>query len=295
MTVALKLADAGRADLDDIVDLKLYPIHAPESRRMQDVLSKVHEELAGVGCSVLPRFLRPEALRRANEEGNALAVKAFYSHGSVNAYFTADDPNLPSDDPRRHFMERTSGFVTRDMIPPDAVAHRLYVSPAMKDFIARCVSEEKVYEYADPFAGLVVNALPEGAEQPWHYDTNEFITTVMTQEPESGGVFEYCPNIRAAGDENLGDVGRVLRGENHERVRRLDLCPGDLQIFKGRFALHRVTRVSGPRERHTAILAYSKEPGVIGRVERTRQLYGRVSEAHIEAEKSHSRADGLVD
>ncbi|MBV8627275.1 MAG: hypothetical protein JO371_05300 [Paraburkholderia sp.] len=56
-----------------------------------------------------------------------------------------------------------------------------------------------------------------------------------------------------------------------------------------------MTKVSGTIERHTAIFAYSQKPGVIGRLERTRQLYGRVSEMHIEAEQRLVRADGLVD
>jgi hypothetical protein len=34
---------------------------------------------------------------------------------------------------------------------------------------------------------------------------------------------------------------------------------------------------------------------VIGRVERTRQLYGRVSEQHITSEAAPTRADSLVD
>jgi hypothetical protein len=88
----------------------------------------------------------------------------------------------------------------------------------------------------------------------------------------------------------------VIRGEDTTTPRTLLLRPGDLQLFKGRYSLHRVTRVGGQRERHTAIFAYSQQPGVVGRLERTRQLYGRVSEAHIEAEKRREvRADGLLD
>lgn len=295
MAVAETLADAGRDNITDIVDTERYPIHKPDSPVLKEIIDKTRRELDDVGCSVLPQFLRPDALERARVEGRDLSPKTFYSYTQTNPYFTADDPSLPEDDPRRFFMDRTSGFITRDMLPPDTVAHRLYVAPGMKSFIAACVGEETVYEYADPFAGLVINVLPQDTEQPWHYDTNEFITTIMTQEPEDGGIFEYCPNIRSPETENLEAVGDVLHERDRSQVRQLDLRAGDLQLFKGRFSLHRVTAVKGPRERHTAILAYSKEPGVVGKVERTRQLYGRVSEAHIEAAKRQKRSDGLTD
>ncbi|MCT8504770.1 phytanoyl-CoA dioxygenase family protein [Chromohalobacter moromii] len=291
-----RLADAERTDLSELVDTDRYPLHDVDDSRLQAEIARVREDLDREGCAVLRGFLRPEALEQARNEGRELSAKSYYASRRVNAWFTSDDESLPESDPRRHFMERTSGFVTRDMIPADAVIQQLYVSPAMKRLVAECLQEDEVYEYADPFAGLVQNVLPPGTEQPWHYDTNEYIVTMMTDIPDSGGEFQYCPNIRTPAGENYDGVGAVIRGEDTTTPRTLLLRPGDLQLFKGRYSLHRVTRVSGERERHTAIFAYSQQPGVVGRLERTRQLYGRVSEAHIEAEKRREeRADGLLD
>lgn len=290
------LADAERTDLSELVDTDRYPLHDVDDPRLQAEIARVREDLDREGCAVLRGFLRSDALEQARNEGRELATKSYYSSCRVNAWFTSDDESLPESDPRRHFMERTSGFVTRDMIPADTVIQQLYVSPAMKRLVAACLDEEEVFEYADPFAGLVQNVLPPGTEQPWHYDTNEYIVTMMTDIPDSGGEFQYCPNIRTPAGENYDGVGAVIRGEDTTTPRTLLLRPGDLQLFKGRYSLHRVTRVSGQRERHTAIFAYSQQPGVVGRLERTRQLYGRVSEAHIEAEKRREvRADGLLD
>ena len=90
-------------------------------------------------------------------------------------------------------------------------------------------------------------------------------------------------------------IAAVLAG-GRGGVRTLDLRPGDLQIFRGRYSLHRVTRVgAASRPRHAAIFAYTLEPGVIGRVERTRQLFGRVLPAHEEAERQRVRPDALLD
>lgn len=290
-----KFADAGRNDLDDLVDLARYPIHEEGSPRLAELIAETRAELERDGCSVLPGFLTAAGLERAREEGSRMAPKAFFQRLMCNLYNSAPDPTLPEGDPRTLFFERTSGFVTRDMIPADAAIHRLYVAPAMKGFVARCMDEPEIYEYADPFAGLVFNVLPPGTQQPWHYDTNEFITTIMTQEAEDGGAFQYCPGIREPGNENLEGVGRLLRGEDTSALKVLDLRPGDLQLFKGRYALHQVSRVGGGRERHTAVLGYATKPGLVGPLERTRQLYGRVSEAHILAERARQQStDGLI-
>ncbi|WP_144149228.1 hypothetical protein [Paraburkholderia sp. BCC1884] len=295
MVLCVSLADAECLDLGDIVNTDRYPLHEPENPALRDLVAACRAQLAATGSAVLHDFLRPEALERAQLEGRALAAKTYFSTRKVNAYFTADDPALPASDPRRMFMDRTSGFVTRDLIPADAIVHRIYVAQSMKRFIAACLDEARVWEYADPYAGLVQNVMPPGTEQPWHYDTNEFIVSMMTQQPSAGGDFEYCPNIRSPHGENYEGVGRVIGGESRAPVNVITLRPGDLQLFKGRFSLHRVTKVGGEVERHTAIFAYSQKPGVIGRLERTRQLYGRVSEAHLEAEQRLVRADGLVD
>ncbi|MDT8895864.1 hypothetical protein RSO41_14500 [Halomonas sp. I1] len=290
------LANAEALDLSDIVDTERYPLHRPDDSGLLETIAAARAHLDREGCVVLRGFLREDRLARVREESVRMAETSFYNTREVNAYFTADDPELPERDPRRLFMTRTSGFVTRDMITADTLIHRLYVSSAMKSLVQRCLGESRIYEYADPYAGLVLNVLPDGTEQPWHYDTNEFIVTMMTQQPENGGGFEYCPNIRTPRDENYDDVGAVIRGEQTERVQRLDLRPGDLQLFKGRFSLHRVTRVQGDTPRLTAIFAYSQAPDVVGRLERTRQLYGRVSEQHMLAEERRDeRADGLID
>lgn len=295
MVLSVSLADAECLDLGDIVNTDRYPLHDPDSPALRDLVAGCRAQLATTGSAVLHDFLRPEALERARLEGRALADKTYFSTRKVNAYFTADDPSLPASDPRRMFMDRTSGFVTRDLIPADAIVHRIYVAQSMKHFVAACLDEERVWEYADPYAGLVQNVMPPGTEQPWHYDTNEFIVSMMTQQPDAGGDFEYCPNIRSPRGENYEGVGQVIGGESRVPVNVITLRPGDLQLFKGRFSLHRVTKVRGETDRHTAIFAYSQKPGVIGRLERTRQLYGRVSEAHLEAEQRLVRADGLVD
>ena len=171
----------------------------------------------------------------------------------------------------------------------------LFRAPEVARFIADCLEIPALYCYDDPLAGLTSNICDPGQQFTWHFDTNDFAVTVLVQPADEGGLFEYVPQIRSADDEGFDAIAAVLAG-GRVGVRTLELRPGDLQIFRGRYSLHRVTRVgAGSRPRHAAIFAYTLEPGVIGRVERTRQLFGRVLEEHEEAERQRVRSDALLD
>jgi hypothetical protein len=281
--------------VEQVVDTTRYPLAEPDGAGWRNVVSRIRYDLRTVGCSVLTDFIRPTPRDTLRRECATIAPKAYYDVETVNVYNIATDASLPADHPGRITMQRGNAFVPRDHIPDDFVIQRLYTSEPFQNFLAACFELPRVHELADPLAGLVLNVVPPGMEHPWHFDTNEFAVSMLTQAPEDGGVFEYCPNIRSAEAENFADVRAVLAGEGKRLVRRLSLRPGDLQLFKGRYSLHRVTRVRGETERHSAIFAYSERPGVIGSVPRTRQLFGRVLPQHLAAEGHAVRVDELLD
>jgi hypothetical protein len=281
--------------VEQVVDTGRYPLSEPGSEEWNAVVRRTREELRTVGCSVLPDFIQPakrDALRR---ECASIAPLAYYDVETVNVYNIATDSSLPADHPGRIIMRRGNAFVSRDRIGRDFVIHQLYSSELFQHFVASCFELPRLYELADPLSGLCLNVVKPGMEHPWHFDTNEFTVSMLTQEPESGGVFEYCPNIRSARSENLDDVRAVITGRRTRLVRKLALRPGDLQLFMGRYSLHRVSEVHGTTARHSAILAYSERPGVIGSVARTRQLFGRVLPEHLAAEGRAVRVDQLLD
>lgn len=77
------------------------------------------------------------------------------------------------------------------------------------------------------------------------------------------------------------------------KVKTLHLQPGDLQIFKGRYSLHRVTPLKGRTRRYVAIFSYVEEPGMVATPERCKQLYGKVLPIHYE--RAGLRADAFLD
>lgn len=276
------------------VDTERYPLAEPGSAAWTDVVARTRRELQESGCSVLPDFIRPQLQDALRRECANSAPFAHYDIETVNAYNIDVDDSLPPDHPARIPIERGNAFVARDRIPADAIIQRLYTSALFQRFIADCFDLPQLHELADPLSGLVLNVVQPGMEHPWHFDTNEFTVSMLTQPAEEGGIFEYCPGIRSAESENLDAVRAVLTGDGDQSVHRLDLRPGDLQLFKGRYSLHRVSPVGGGTPRHTAIFAYSERPGVIGSVARTRQLFGRVLPEHLAAEQ-RVRVDSLLD
>ncbi|MEV0358593.1 arpA protein [Nocardia sp. NPDC050697] len=281
--------------LDEIVDTARYPLADPEGEGWRAAVGAARAELAATGCHVLREFVRPELVETLRAQGEAIAPDAYYKVERVNAYNIPLDSELPQDHPGAIVLERGNAFVPRDLIPADALIHRLYVSEVFQRFVADCFGLPGLHEFADPLAGLCLNVVAPGMSHPWHFDTNEFTVSMLTQPAEAGGVFEFCPNIRSAEAENLDDVRAVLTGTGDYPVQRLELRPGDLQLFQGRFSLHRVSPVSGAVQRHSAIFAYTDRPGVIGTVERTRQLFGRVLPDHVAAAASAVRGDRLLD
>ncbi len=281
--------------LDQFVDTDRYPIDKPGDPAWQEEIDRTRRELDTVGCRVIPDFIRPELHESLRREGADIAPLAYYETEIVNAYNLAIDTPLPAGHPGTTTMERGNAFVAYDRVPADAIIRRLYTDPAFQHFIASCFGLPRVHELADPLSRLCLNVINPGKSHPWHFDTNEFTVSMVTQTPESGGEFQFCPNIRSAEAENFHDVRAVLAGRGEHLIRRLTLRPGDLQLFKGRYSLHQVSPVRGALARHTAIFAYTEQPGVVGSVARTRQLFGRVLPEHLAAQGGAVRVDQLLD
>jgi hypothetical protein len=283
-----------RASATDVIDTERYPFYDPDTPAARQIVARARRELAEVGCSVLSGFIRPGCFDRLRDEGEQVAPLAYYQAETVNVYNIDVGTPLPPGHPGTITMQRGNAFVARDLIDASALIHQLYTDQHFQRFVAACFGLGQLYELADPLSGLVLNVIKPGLEHPWHFDTNEFTVSLLTQASTAGGTFEYCPHIRSAESENVDDVLAVLEGRGERLIRQLTLRPGDLQLFKGRYALHRVSPVGGQMARHTAIFAYSERPGVIGSPARTQQLFGRVRPEHLEA-AARVRVDQLLD
>ena len=290
------MSEDSSIELADLVDLDRYPIDQPDSAGYRAAVEQARVDLGSVGCAVVKDLVRPQALERLGTEIWERKGTTHFSTQVINPYFHFhENPDFPGGHPMNTLLERSSGFIPGDSWEPATAMRQMFENPDLARFLADCLEIRELHPYADPLAGLTANILDPGQQFTWHFDTNEFAVTVLVEEADEGGLFEYVHNIRSEGDEGFEHIKEVLDG-GRRGVHTLDLRPGDMQIFRGRYSLHSVSRVStDSKPRHAAIFAYTEKPGVIGRLERTEQLFGRVLQAHVDAEEARVRTDALID
>ncbi|UWQ52461.1 HalD/BesD family halogenase [Leisingera caerulea] len=277
-----------------LVDLGRYPIDRPGSSACAQLIADLQRDLAADGCAVLPEFVHEAGIARLAAEADAVADKGHKSFSRTNAYFSKDDRTLPETHPVRQFYDRSNAFIPADNFGAGSPLRAIYEFPGFMPFIREALGEpeDRFFRYDDPLADVIINMVEAGQGFPWHFDTNNYTVTLAIQNGDGGGEFEYAPMLRTPADENYDGVARVLAGGS-PLVRKLVLQPGDLQIFRGRYSLHRVAPVEGPRRRYVGIFSFVEQEGMCGGVERTRQLYGRVLPRHYEREGL--RTDALRD
>lgn len=275
------------------IDTERYPVDRPGSTDYDSMIAAIHAELEQDGCAVLKGFVRDSAIPNLISEADATAPFAHDSRNRTNVYFSQDDETLEPSHPRRRFFDRSNAFIPADNFGEKSALRAIYEWPAFFSFVREALNEAEdcFFRYADPLADVIVNMAGEGNGFPWHFDTNNYTVTLAIQNADGGGDFEYAPNIRS-GDENFDAVRDVLDGAS-DRVTKLRLEPGDLQIFKGRYSLHRVAPLKGATPRYVAIFSYVEKEGMVGSPERTKQLYGKVLPIHLE--RAGLRGDEYLD
>ena len=83
-------------------------------------------------------------------------------------------------------------------------------------------------------------------------------------------------NLRDAdrGEMNYAGVSQVLDGER--AVKTLAIEEGDLVLFRGRNAMHRVTPTEGDTTRMLVVLAYNAQPDIALSESARMTFYGRL-------------------
>ncbi len=264
-----------------IINTGLYPLDdlaSPESRRW---IADLRAELDRSGSCLLHDFINPGPLQQMAAQARSISHLAYPGPTEVSPYFfdynLGANQDLPPTHPLRRKGKRRLAQVAADLIPPDFLLSRLYRSDEMRDFLS-AVCTRPVYRNRDPYQSLNISVMGEGGCQQWHFDSGTMVTTLLLQAPQAGGIFEYAPAIRSETDENFDAVQAVLDGRS-DRVVQNRLRAGTLSLFRGHYSLHRVTEVSGKRERIQAILGYATRPDLYGSRESSILHYGpRVAE-----------------
>ncbi len=255
-----------------LVDLERYPLLAAE--RLAPVVGSARAAIAATGAAELPGFVRPEAMPDLLADAEALAPLAWRSSGIGYAYLGPPTDDVPDGHPRRWAGPRSLGAVAYDLFPPASPLRALYEWDVLKDFVEAILEAGPLYRYADPCGALNLAVMAEGDELQWHYDMTDFVVSLALRDSESGGDFEVVPNLRSAEDEHYPELAKVLAGDR-SRVVTLEMTPGTLLVFAGRYSIHRVSPVVGPVDRFVGLLSYDTAPGTVGSDHLRKVRYGR--------------------
>jgi len=278
--------------LKTIVDLEKYPINDIGSLKYKELTNYTRKQLDEDGCCVLPNFIKPNSIQRMKDEVDRNLSKIYFTSDKHNPYFTKDDKSLHEEHPKRIFSVRQSGYLNSNDLEKDSDLNKFYDLEEMLKFVSDSLKVFPLYKWADPLGKNPYSVMHTDHYFPWHFDWNEFTLSVLVQKAEKGGFFEYAPDLRSKDNENFEEIAKVLKGDR-TRVKSLDLKPGDLQIFKGRFSMHRVTKIEGKTSRYIALPCYVKDPLKVNKPEHSKQVYGKALPIHFKRE--NIQGDGLTD
>jgi len=260
----------------DVVDLNRYPINDPAGQAYRHLVQACQDQLHGRGVAQLAGFLTPAAVGQMIALASQLTAQAWASDQAHTVYFEPPDDSAGPNHPRALLQHSAKKAIAFDQIPASAPIRRLYQSDDLTGFIAAVLGKHVLYRSADPLDALEIAIFGDGDELGWHFDNSEFSVTVMYQQPETGGHFDYHPALRTGRDENYPGVQEILQGGS-DGVIRLPSSPGTLAVFRGQHALHRVTPVSGPRPRINSVLTYGEHPDMKLNELTQKLFYGRTA------------------
>lgn len=256
-----------------LIDLNTYPLDAPGTHRWHRLVEEARADLTRDGVFSLPDFIRADALAPLLAHIKPrLQSEAFRHARRHTIYFRDDMPGLPDTHPARTPLETVIHTLCSDQLR-DTGLWPLYHEAGLRDFLAAVMGMPALYPMDDPLAGLNVMGYGAGDALNWHFDRSAFTTTLLLQEPESGGAFEYVRDLRSDDSPNYDAVGALLDGALKPAV--LPLSAGTLNVFKGQNTAHRVSPVEGSRARIICVLSYFDRPGVAFTETERLGFYGR--------------------
>lgn len=253
-----------------MINLEEYPLGNDDFR------SECKRTLDKNGALVMPDFMKPAAVASIQREGEARQPLAYYTVDKHNIYLSPPDSRFPADHPRNREISSSKGCITTDQIPDSSALHTLYDSTEFREFLCAVLDETELHEYADAMSSINLHFASEGQELGWHFDNSSFAITLLIQNPESGGAFEYVKDVRDAdsGEMNYELSEKILDGAIPTKILTMDA--GTLVLFRGRNSMHRVTPVKGDRTRMLVVLAYNAEPGIALSEAARMTFYGRL-------------------
>ena len=261
--MAVAFSEEANMEPAAVVDLATYPIDDLESPAGQKLIATCRQALDEQALCLLPGFIKPDAIRQMAAQAEAVAPAGYLQDNLRTAYGFLCNRGFPPDHPRSALFPYRTSIVMTDQFPPDDLIAALYGWDPLTDFIRQALGFERLYRSVCPRLSLNLTIMHEGGTHGWHFDTNDGVVSLLLQEPDEGGCFEYAPYIRSEADENYPAMARLIAGEPGAAVRP-GITAGTFALFKGRRSCHRVSPVGHTtRPRMIALLSYDARPDMV--------------------------------
>jgi len=252
-------------DMNKLIDFDRYPIDRLESKVGQRLVAQCRADLDDCAAAILPGFVRQSAILKMAKEAESLVQVAHRYKGNRAPFYDVDD-NERSDDDGLQFRVRSTRHPNRYcqilnyQIPNSSDLRAIYLWPPLTEFIRQVLNVEHLFLSQCPHLALTMKVAYEGDTDGWHYDPNDGVITLVLQTPDSGGEFEYAPDIRNKNDQNYVGVDRLFKAPEVEAIRPT-LEPGTFTFFNGRYSMHRVRPVGVTRQpRIVSIFSFDQRP-----------------------------------
>ncbi len=253
------------------IDTQRNPLDDPSFRH------QCRGDLETTGKLVLSGFFTSDAIEQVIAESSAREGDAYYAKTTHNVYLTPPDPTLPDDHAFNRQVTSSKGILADDQIPDGSPLRVVYGDKSFRSFLRAVLGIDEIHPYADDLSSINVHFAAQGQELGWHFDNSSFAVTMLLRAPEAGGIFEYVADVRDAdaGDLAFERVDAILDGD--VPVEHLSIASGDLVLFRGRNAIHRVTPTEGAISRLLVVYAFNDQPGIRLSESALATFYGRMS------------------
>jgi len=249
--------------LEQVINLSAYPIHQPESDLYKDLVRFHQDQLQQNGVTTLPELITKEAIDEAVKEVELKAPISYTMETDHNIYLKKTDETKPITHISNQRLDTKVAALACDELAEEGPLKVVFRSDSFLKFVQQILNLPSFHRNVDPVGAVFVNIYKDSFSHNWHFDESQWSTTILLQEAEKGGDFQYTKPFRNEEDETqTHDIaGKVISGDD-DHVKTLEFKPGTLNIFQGRRSLHSVTTCYGPVSRLLGVLHFSPKEGV---------------------------------
>lgn len=187
-----------------------YPIDKRGSHEYDQLVENSRNKLKLNSYFKLSNFLTTEGIGHIKEQCTGLVdcdhVRGNQVGRSVNCFYSESNAELPDDHPVNMTFARSFGVVRDDMIGPNDIIRQVYDNQHLVQFLSDVLCIEELYQSRDSYQALTINVMGEGEYLHWHFDCNAFAVTLGIQRPETGGEFQFIPDIGRGSYDAIREV-----------------------------------------------------------------------------------------